>query len=242
MLLSFGYAQAQYTKANTVAAETNVSLSGNAADNTTFSSTDERGNLNTFATLNATTSNTSSSINLEFDTNVPAKRTTFVRISTDPASTNSNFLQALVAGTLGVSGEIIAPVIDLDHIINVSILDGGVTLFAGSSSDNFNLVSITGNKNIEVVQDSEGNYYLAIYSDVQFSNIVITNNGPATIGISDNYNLNVHGAFYRDNNANCNTPVYTSWDGSDLATFSLLTSPAENISNFIDGDLSRFQI
>jgi len=238
MLLSFGYAQAQYTKANTVAAETNVSASGNAVDDATLPSTDERGDLTTFAILNATTASTSSSIDLEFATSVPANKTTFVRISIDPTSSNSSFLQALVAGTLGVSGEIIAPIIDLDHIINVSILDGGVTLFAGSSLDNFNNVS--SDNDIKVVQDNDGNYYLAIHSNQSFSNIVITNNGPAIIGASNNFNLNVHGAFYRNNTANCNTPVYTSWDGSGLASVSLLTSPAENISNFIDGDLSTF--
>ena len=155
-------------KANMVAAETNVSLSANAVDATTpLPSTDERGDLTTFATLNATTASTSSSIDLQFATNVPANKTTFIRISIDPTSTNSNFLQALIAGTLGISGEIIAPVIDLDHILSIEILDGTTSLFLGSSSDNFNLASITGNKNIEVVQDSEGNYYLAIYSDYQ---------------------------------------------------------------------------
>jgi|GEM_PF-1110943 len=237
MLFSFGYTQAQYTKANTVAAETNVSLSANAIDNDIVTP-DPRGDLTTFATLNATNASTSSSIDLEFTTSVPANKTTFVRISIDPTSTNSSFLQALVAGTLGVSGEIIAPIIDLDHIINVSILDGGVTLFAGSSLDNFNNVS--GDNDIKVVQDSDGFYYLAIHSNQSFSNIVITNNGPATIGASNNFNLNVHGAFYRNNTANCNTPVYTSWDGSGLASVSLLASPAENISNFIDGDFSTF--
>ncbi|WP_127845421.1 T9SS type A sorting domain-containing protein [Psychroflexus aestuariivivens] len=238
ILLSVEHVQAQYSSVSTVAAETNVSNSANAVDSGILPPVDTRGDLTTFATLNATNANTSSSINLKFITDVPAFSTTFVRISNGPTSANPGLLDVLVAGSLGASGEIITPVVNLNQSISVTVLDAVVSVFSGSSSNNFEGVNAT--NDIKIVQDNLGDFYIAIYSSQSFSNLIVSNNGPATIDLSENYNFNVHGAFYRDNSNNCNTPKYTSWDGTGLASVSLLNSPAKDISNFIDGDFTTF--
>ena len=231
-------ANAQYTGSTSANHDGSVINATNAVD-PSFPEPDTRGNLSTFATLPASSDQNSSYLKFKFQSLVPAGKTTYVRISPGAFSTNSSLLELLVAGSL--YDNIVAPITDKTQTLTVEVSNATTSLFTGNSNDNFNLPS--SNNSIKVVQDNAGNYYLAIYSTQVIKYIKITNQAPTTIGATDKYDINVHGAFYKSNSTpnNCNTLVYTSWDGSDLASIDLLTnSPASNISNFIDGDFDTF--
>lgn len=170
----------------------------------------------------------SGELQLTFAQNVPANRTTFIRIGYD-----QTLLNTLLGGNLGSSlASVLGNVLLGDHFFTVGARDaGGSTVLTGSSNAAFSTT------NIKLVRDAQGNYYLAVTPTVEYRSVFIkdvTN----TLLLSTPNEIRVFNAFYVSGTGNCDPPFATDYEGTG-ATLSLLGlggAGVTNIENAIDGN------
>ncbi len=170
----------------------------------------------------------SGELQLTFAQNVPANRTTFIRIGYD-----QTLLNTLLGGNLGSSlASVLGNVLLGDHFFTVGARDaGGATVLTGSSNAAFSTT------NIKLVRDAQGNYYLAVTPTVEYRSVFIkdvTN----TLLLSTPNEIRVFNAFHVSGTGNCDPPFATDYEGTG-ATLSLLGlggAGVTNIQNAIDGD------
>ena len=170
----------------------------------------------------------SGELQLTFAQNVPANRTTFIRIGYD-----QTLLNTLLGGNLGSSlASVLGNVLLGDHFFTVGARDlNGNTVLTGSSNAAF------ATTNIKLVRDAQGNYYLAVTPTVEYRSVFIkdvTN----TLLLSTPNEIRVFNAFYVSGTGNCDPPFATDYEGTG-ATLSLLGlggAGVTNIQNAIDGN------
>lgn len=170
----------------------------------------------------------SGELQLTFAQNVPANRTTFIRIGYD-----QTLLNTLLGGNLGSSlASVLGNVLLGDHFFTVGARDlNGNTVLTGSSNAAF------ATTNIKLVRDAQANYYLAVTPTVEYRSVFIkdvTN----TLLLSTPNEIRVFNAFYVSGTGNCDPPFATDYEGTG-ATLSLLGlggAGVTNIQNAIDGD------
>ncbi|WP_113663302.1 Ig-like domain-containing protein [Pedobacter nanyangensis] len=170
----------------------------------------------------------SGELQLNFAQNVPANRTTFIRIGYD-----QTLLNALLGGNLGSSlASVLGNVLLGDHFFTVGARNAnGDNVLTGSSNAAF------ATTNIKLVRDAQGNYYLAVTPTVEYRSVFIkdvTN----TLLLSTPNEIRVYNAFYVSGTGNCDPPFATDYEGTG-ATLSLLSLGAAGVTNIeyaIDGN------
>ncbi|WP_140936692.1 Ig-like domain-containing protein, partial [Sphingobacterium lumbrici] len=176
-------------------------------------------------------------LEVDFPDQVPAGKTTYIRIDYD-----EDILKALVAGSLGdvVRGLLNGLVLG-DHYFEVQLKDGASETLNTSSADLF----AASNGQVRIVQDKAGRYYIAVKADQPFTNIRLTDRTDATVGLlsSDKY-LNVYSVCYDASDDICDEAFATSYDGSGitLGVLQNVLSPTgiENPERAIDDDADTF--
>jgi len=172
----------------------------------------------------------SGELQLTFAQNVPANRTTYIRIGYD-----QTLLNALLGGNLGSSlASVLGNVLLGDHYFSVGARNAnGDNVLTGSSNAAF------ATTNIKLVRDAQGNYYLAVTPTVEYRSVFIkdvTN----TLLLSTPNEIRVYNAFYVSGSGSCEAPFATDYEGTG-ATINLLglggsSAGVANIQNAIDGN------
>lgn len=170
----------------------------------------------------------SGELKLTFPQNVPANRTTFIRIGYD-----QTLLNALLGGNLGSGlATVLGNVVLGNHYFSVGARDANGDLVAtGSSNGSF------ATTNIKLVRDAQGNYYLAVTPTAEYRSVFIKDVTSAVL-LGTTNDIKVYNAFYVSGTGNCEAPFATDYEGTG-ATLSLLGlggAGVTNIQNAIDGN------
>ena len=170
----------------------------------------------------------SGELQLNFAADVPAGRTTFVRIDYDV-----NLLNSLLGGNLGSSlANVLGGVVLGNHFFTVGARNHlGNQVAVGSSSGAF------ATTDIKLVKDAAGLFYLAITPTAAYRSVFIKDVTNA-VALSTVNNIKVYSAFYVSGTGNCDPPFATDYEGTG-ATLSLLGlggAGVANIQNAIDGN------
>jgi gliding motility-associated-like protein len=170
----------------------------------------------------------SGELQLNFAQDVPANKTTFIRIGYDEAVLNT-----LLGGNLGNSlASVLGNVILGDHFFTVGARNqAGEQVAVGSSSGSF------ATSNIKLVRDASGNFYLAVTPTTAYRSVFIRDVTNA-VALSTVNEIRVYNAFYMSGTGNCDPPFATDYEGTG-ATLSLLGlggAGVTNIQNAIDGN------
>ncbi|WP_316801046.1 putative Ig domain-containing protein [Pedobacter frigidisoli] len=175
----------------------------------------------------------SSGIVLQFPGNIPANRTTYVRIDFDASALN-----ALLGGTLGGTlANVIGGLVIGDHRIDIAAQNSsGTTVLSGSTLAGFN-----NNSNIKIVKDKNGFTYVALTPTVTYDRIVITDLTTA-VALSTTGKTNVYYAFNISGNDNCDANVFANFDEEGISLDALGLSGSQNFEfqNIIDDDRTNF--
>ncbi|WP_210354485.1 Ig-like domain-containing protein [Sphingobacterium tabacisoli] len=223
---------------NPMCANTNI-VSAEYVDDATFA-TD--GDFDSYASIRSGTGillglgNHSGHLEVNFPlAGVPANKTTYIRIDYD-----TKVLNTLLAGSLGntVAGLVNGLLLG-EHYFDIQLKNGANEVLQTSSINNFN----TANGQVRIVQDKAGRYYIAIKSTNPFTNIRITDNTSAVVGLlAPNQFLNVYSICYEASDAICDPAFSTSYDGTGI-TLDLLglgNNGVINAQNAIDDNNGTF--
>jgi len=171
-------------------------------------------------------------IELEFPSSVPANTWAYVSMDTD-----TGLLDGLLGGSLGglLTGLLDNLILgNQEIVIKASI--GNFSVLTSSSSSGFD------SENVRVIQDVDGNDYLAIRSQFGFNKLTITHKKSALLDLGGEKELRVYNAFYFEENTGgeCGRPFATSFDGGGGIGLSLLEVSEQNLNNAIDSDITTY--
>lgn len=170
------------------------------------------GNNETYTTLYADTGSllisgpTAGYIEMDLGQNVPANKTTYVRINYD-----EDVLDRLVGGSLGkLVGDLANDLLLGNQYFEVEAKNGANPVLTRSSSDAF---EGTSNGAVTLVQDDIGRYYIAITPDAAYNRVRITNHVVALLATGKKASLDVYNACFEIGTDVCLAPNFTSYRG-----------------------------
>lgn len=221
-----GKAQISYVNANALITSENAI---NATNATIFD--------NSFTTLNSYGGSTvgignySGKIELEFPSQVPVGKTTYLKLDFD-----QDILNALIGGNLGSSLANLSGSVSLvNHYFTITTKNNTTPITTFSSQNSF-----TDNSG-KLIKDAYGNFYFAITSNLPYDRIEITDNtNSALLGTSNS--MKVYYAFYTSGTDSCANPFSTSFDGTGntLDTLGLGATFINHPESAIDTDLTSY--
>ncbi|WP_405223940.1 Ig-like domain-containing protein [Dokdonia sp. Asnod1-B02] len=173
-------------------------------------------------------------LELSYGELLPANTTSYIKIETE-----DDLLPSLLGGSLGnLLADVLGIVLIGNQEFTVKALNGNTTVLSAVSSD----PNTFSGARTQIVTDAQGDYYIALTPDQPYSSIEITNSIGSLIGLNQERSLKVYGAFYGADAPICNTPSFTSFDGTglNLDLINLGGAGVTNIENAIDGDLATF--
>ena len=170
-------------------------------------------------------------IELKFAQSLPANTWSYVRMKGD-----SDLFRALLGGSLGNTlGTVLGAVLVGNQEIIIDARMGGTSVLSRSSTQSF------GTDRVRLIQDGEGNNYLAIRPAGQYDRLRITNQTGSLLGLGNEKTLDVYNAFhYEDDGNDCGRPFATSFDGSSGIGLEVGDLNDQNLSNAIDTDDNSF--
>lgn len=168
-------------------------------------------------------------IELKFPQTRPANSWSYVRMQGD-----SGLFKALLGGSIGnLVGGVLGAVIAGNQEIVIDARNGNTSVLSRSSDLGFET------DRVKLLQDGNGNYYLAIRPNAQYDRLRITNQIGTLLGFGNEKTLDVYNAFYYENDGvDCGRPFATSFDGSGIIGLEVLDINNQNLSAAIDADLN----
>ncbi|MGJ1267399.1 Ig-like domain-containing protein [Sphingobacterium spiritivorum] len=149
-------------------------------------------------------------LEVSFPSAVPVGKTAYVRIDYD-----QDVLKSLLAGSIGeLVGGLVNGLVLGDHYFEVQLNNGGgAPLLSASSANSFSAAA----GKIRIVQDKAGRYYIAIKSDVPYTNIKLIDHTASALGVlAPNKYLNVYSVCYDNSSAICDPAFSTSYEGTGI--------------------------
>lgn len=170
-------------------------------------------------------------IELKFENSLPADTWSYVRMEGD-----LNLFKALLGGSLGNAlGSVLGAVIAGNQEIIIDARMGDNSILSRSSGLGFET------DRVKLMQDGDGNYYLAIRPNGQYDRLRITNQVGSLLGFGVEKELFVYNAFYYENDGNdCGRPFATSFDGGGGIGLELVDLNDQDLGNAIDDDENSF--
>ncbi|HIB36262.1 T9SS type A sorting domain-containing protein [Mesonia sp.] len=207
-----------------------VENASNAVDGT------NQGNLATFATVKANSGllggigDYNGVIRLQYPNTVIANTTTYIRID----SNQDDLLDNLLGGS--EIADLLGSLILGNQIITIDALNGTTNVFSASSDDDFN------DEQIRLVANSSGEYFIAVTPPSNYNRIRITHNFNSLLGLTDEAELDVYGAYYNTSTNTCEGANYTSWKGDGgLLNLDLTGTAGVNFpDHVIDSNFSNY--
>lgn len=175
----------------------------------------------------------SGGIILKFPANIPANKTTYVRIDFDPAALN-----ALLGGTLGGTlSSVVGSLVIGNHRFEVDVRNSsGTSILTGNSFTGFD-----NNSRIKLVKDKNGYTLLALTPAQAYDRIYITDRTTALL-LSTINQTKVYYAYHLDGDDLCDNNVYANYDEQGISLDALNLSGGENFDfeKIIDNDKTNF--
>lgn len=141
--------------------------------------------------------------------NVPANKTTYVRINYD-----DDVLDRLLGGSLGKMVTDLAGGLLLgNQSFEIAAKQGSNVVLSSSSSDAF---EGTSNGAVTLVQDDIGRYYIAITPSVSYDRLRITNKVSAVLSAGKKASLDVYNACFEIGTDSCFPANFTSYKGGGI--------------------------
>ncbi len=169
-------------------------------------------------------------LELNYPTTVPANTTSFIKIATE-----DDILSSLLGGSLGgLLSDIVGTLLVGNQEFSVEAFNIDDSVLQTSSG----LVNAFSSDEARVVTDKNGDYFLALTPSSPYDRVSITNSVGSLIGLGQERDLNVYGAYYGEGDTTCGAPNYTSFSGEGL-TLDLLGLGGAGVANpefAIDGD------
>ncbi|MBE8720683.1 Ig-like domain-containing protein [Sphingobacterium pedocola] len=174
-------------------------------------------------------------LEVNFPSEVPAGKTTYIRIDYD-----EDVLNSLLAGSLGdVVGGLVNGLVLGNHFFEVQLKNGAAENLNTSSANLFS----SSNGQVKIVQDKAGRFYIAVKADQPFTNIRLTDRTTSVVGLlsADKY-LNVYNVCYDASDEICDPAFSTSYEGSGitLGVLQLGKTGVVNPERAIDDDENTF--
>lgn len=183
-------------------------------ENVDFAQRSVDGNNESYATIYADAGNllvsgpTEGFIEMDLG-NVPANKTTYVRINYD-----DDVLDRLLGGSLGKMVTDLANSLLLgNQSFEVTAKQGSNVVLSSSSSDAF---EGTSNGVVTLVQDDIGRYYIAITPSVSYDRLRITNKVSAVLSTGKKASLDVYNACFEIGTDSCFPANFTSYKGGGI--------------------------
>lgn len=170
-------------------------------------------------------------LELKFPGTLPAGTTSFLRIGFDPTA-----LEILLGGNLGGTlADIAGGLILGNHYFNIEARNGGTAVLSGSSSSAFP------NPNLRLIQDADGNFYIALTPALAYDRIYIQDVTDALLFGQSN-ETRVYNAFYTNGVDPCAQAFATGYEGTGLTLDILKLGKAgvTNPENAIDANPNNF--
>ncbi|WP_417619862.1 hypothetical protein [Oceanihabitans sediminis] len=170
-------------------------------------------------------------IELKFENTLPADTWSYVRMEGD-----FNLFRALLGGSLGnVLGDVLGAVLVGNQEIIIDARMGSTSVLSRSSTLGF------GTDRVKLMQDGDGNNYLAIRPASDYDRLRITNQTGSLLGLGVEKTLDVYSAFYYEDTGNdCDRPFATSFDGGGGIGLEVGDLNDQNLGNAIDDDENSF--
>ncbi|MFI8378906.1 Ig-like domain-containing protein [Leeuwenhoekiella sp. NPDC079379] len=173
-------------------------------------------------------------IELGYTTTVLANTTTYIQVETD-----NQLLDVLVGGTLGgLVGDVLDIVLGGQEV-TIEAKNGGTSVLTVSTTN----PSAFNTETARVLIGPDGNYYIAITPNQNYTSIRVTNStGSALLGLNNTRDLFISGIFTASGTSFCNEPAFTSFNstGITLDALQLAGSGVTNPEFAIDSDPSTF--
>lgn len=170
-------------------------------------------------------------IELKFAQTLPADTWSYVRMEGD-----SELFKALLGGSLGnLLGDVLGYVLIGNQEVIIDARMGGTTVLSRSSTQGF------GTDRVKLIQDGDGNNYLAIRPASDYDRLRITNQTGSLLGLGIEKTLDIYNAFYYEDIGNdCDRPFATSFDGGGGIGLEVGDLNDQNLGNAIDNDENSF--
>ncbi|WP_169817532.1 T9SS type A sorting domain-containing protein [Algoriphagus vanfongensis] len=174
-------------------------------------------------------------LEVEFEQPVPVGKMVLMRIDYD-----EDVLNVLAGGSLGV---VVADLVDNlllgNHHFELELKNGNNTILTTSSANGFDSAGGL----VNVVQDHEGRFFLAIHSSLPYNRIKIIDKSSSVIGlIAPEDQLRVYNICFEGSEDPCDEiKTYTSYDGDGLTLDLLgLNELVENIELAVDSNIATY--
>ncbi|PRY84312.1 putative repeat protein (TIGR01451 family), partial [Mongoliibacter ruber] len=171
-------------------------------------------------------------LELQFPETRPAGSVSYIQIDGD-----ENLFNALIGGSLGDAlADVLGAIILGNQVITIEARNNTTTVLSRNSNQGFSTDAA------RLVQDKDGNFYLAVRPDQSYNRLRITNAATSLVGLFTGYTLDVYNAFFLDEEDTCGSPLFTSFDGSgvNLDLLDIGNSGVNDLGNAIDGDFETF--
>ncbi|MGO4911547.1 Ig-like domain-containing protein [Leeuwenhoekiella sp. W20_SRS_FM14] len=173
-------------------------------------------------------------IELGYNTAVLANTTTYIQIETQ-----DQLLDVLVGGTLGgLVGDVLDIVLGGQEV-TIEAKNGGTSVLTVSTTN----PSAFNTETARVLIGPDGNYYIALTPNQNYTSIRVTNStGSELLGLNNTRDLFISGVFTASGSNFCNEPAFTSFNstGITLDALQLAGSGVTNPEFAIDSDPSTF--
>ncbi|MDG4949606.1 cadherin-like domain-containing protein [Weeksellaceae bacterium KMM 9724] len=170
-------------------------------------------------------------IELKFAQTLPADTWSYVRMEGE-----SDLFRALLGGSLGNAlGTVLGAVLVGNQEIIIDARMGNTSVLSRSSTLGFGI------DRVKLMQDGNGNNFLAIRPESDYDRLRITNQIGSLIGVGNETTLDVYSAFYYEDTGNdCDRPIATSFDGGGGIGLEVGDLNDQNLGNAIDDDENSF--
>lgn len=242
-LLCLFFILSLYLNFNVINAQTRVyatSISSQSqVDNATLS-TD--GNLTTRARVRASSGIAvgigaySGHLELQFGQQLPANTTSYIKIQTD-----DNLLPSLLGGNLGgLLADVAGVLLVGNQEFTVQARNGNTPVLTGNSESS----SAFAGERLRIVTNAAGEFFIMITPNAPYNRLRLTNRVGSLIGLGNTKRLDVYGAFYVSDPANCGNAAYTSFSGSGISLDLLQLGQAGvlNPQNAIDSNIDNHSV
>ncbi|WP_276169175.1 gliding motility-associated C-terminal domain-containing protein [Zobellia alginiliquefaciens] len=148
-------------------------------------------------------------LELAYPNTLPANTTSFIKIATE-----DDILSSLLGGSLGgLLSDIVGTLLAGNQEFSAEAfnIDDSVLLTHSGLVDAFST------DEARVVTDMNGDYFLALTPSSPYDRVRITNSVGSLIGLGQERDLNVSGAYYGEGDATCGDSNYTSFSGDGLS-------------------------
>jgi uncharacterized repeat protein (TIGR01451 family) len=147
---------------------------------------------------------------------------------------DNDLFGALLGGSLGdLLGDVLGAVLLGRQEIEIQARNSsGNIVLSRTSSEGFDT------DRVRLVEDGEGNYFLAIRPDENYDRVRIINRSISLLGLGTEYNLDVYNAFFIDGEDTCGDYKFTSFDGEGISLdlLDLGGAGVRDLGDAIDGD------